>query len=99
MFTIRETALFQKQVQSVLDENERLELFTFIAQYPFYGELVKNSGGMRKLRWQSSGKGKRGGARVIYFNQLEEGIIEMIMIYEKKNRANILGEQLIKIRG
>lgn len=99
MFTIRERALFKKQVENILNEEERLELFSFVAENPFAGDVVKNTGGMRKLRWQSSGKGKRGGARVVYLNYLDDGVIEMVTIYEKKQRPNIQANELMKIKG
>lgn len=96
MYTIVEHELFQKQVKIVWTEEERLEFFSFLAQNPLAGEVVPQSGGMRKIRWQSSGHGKRGGARVIYFNRLENGKIEVVMIYEKKNLSNIDGKTLAK---
>lgn len=98
MYTVRESELFQKQVKAILTEPERLELFAFIAENPFVGDVVKHSGGCRKLRWYASGKGKRSGSRVIYFNELENGIIEMLTIYEKKNQENLLGDKLFKLK-
>ncbi|MBV7387349.1 DNA-binding protein [Pasteurellaceae bacterium TAE3-ERU1] len=79
-------------------EDERAEFASFIAQNPLVGDVVPNAGGIRKVRWASSGKGKRGGARVIYFNQLDDGFIELLMIYEKKKTSNILGKDLLKLK-
>lgn len=98
MYTIRESLLFQKQVKSIWTDEERSEFFTFLAQNPLIGDVIPQSGGMRKIRWQSSGHGKRGGARIIYLNFLENGIIEVVMIYEKKNISNIDGKQLAKFK-
>lgn len=98
MYTIRESLLFQKQVKSIWTDEERAEFFTFLAQNPLIGDVIPQSGGMRKIRWQSSGHGKRGGARIIYLNFLENGIIEAVMIYEKKNISNIDGKQLAKFK-
>lgn len=98
MYTIRESLLFQKQVKSIWTDEERSEFFTFLAQNPLIGDVIPQSGGMRKIRWQSSGHGKRGGSRIIYLNFLENGIIEVVMIYEKKNISNIDGKQLAKFK-
>lgn len=98
MYTIRESLLFQKQVKSIWTDEERTEFFSFLAQNPLVGDVIPQSGGMRKIRWQSSGHGKRGGARIIYLNFLENGIIEVVMIYEKKNISNIDGKQLAKFK-
>ena len=43
--------------------------------HPEAGDVIPASGGCRKVRWTRSGKGKRGGVRVIYFNRISEGTI------------------------
>lgn len=98
MYTIRESELFKRQVKTIWTEDERTEFFIYLAQNPFIGDVVPQSGGMRKIRWQSSGHGKRGGARIIYFNQLENDIIDVVMIYEKKNISNIDSKTLAKFK-
>jgi hypothetical protein len=46
-----------------------------LAVNPEAGDVEPKSGGIRKIRWVSGGKGKRGGVRVIYFNRLANGEI------------------------
>jgi hypothetical protein len=53
------------------------------AQYPFEGELIRGTGGLRKVRWASGGKGKSGGVRVIYYHVVTDAQIRMIVIYKK----------------
>lgn len=53
------------------------------------GEVVPGSGGVRKLRWTRPGMGKRSGARVIYFNRLDQGVIVLLTIYIKAKFDNI----------
>ena len=62
-----ETPIFCRRVQEYLDDDEYAELQTFLAERPDAGNVIKGSGGMRKLRWAGSGRGKRGGLRVIYY--------------------------------
>jgi hypothetical protein len=50
-----------------MDEAERAELVEYLAYNPTAGDVVPGSGGVRKIRWGLEGRGKRGGARVIYF--------------------------------
>lgn len=38
-----------------------------LLEQPDRGDLIKGSGGLRKLRWACSGRGKRGGIRIIYY--------------------------------
>jgi len=65
-----ETSLFTKFVEQYLTDEEYLGLQKFLLQYPEFGNIIQQTGGVRKLRWSISGKGKSGGVRVIYY--LEE---------------------------
>jgi len=66
MFTAVETTLFQRQWPMYWTEEERDAFATYIAQYPGAGDVVPESGGIRKLRWRRTGSGKSGGVRIIY---------------------------------
>jgi len=59
---------------------------------------VPHSGGVRKVRWRSSGQGKRGGVRVIYFNMLEDGKIWLLLIYGKNVKENIPAHILKQVK-
>lgn len=89
MFTIVETPLYIKLIDSLLTESERLEWHSMISNQPDIGEVVPKSGGVRKVRYSRQGMGKRGGARVIYYNRLENGQIFMLLIYAKAKTENI----------
>jgi mRNA-degrading endonuclease RelE of RelBE toxin-antitoxin system len=65
MHTVAETPLFIKQAAEVFTEKRR-ELIDFLAANPQAGDEIPGAGGVRKLRFAAKGKGKRGGARVIY---------------------------------
>ena len=56
---------------------------------PEAGALISGSGGVRKIRWAIPGRGKRGGARVIYYAKVHEGVIWMLTIYGKNVSENI----------
>ncbi len=65
MFTVVETLLFQKQWPHYWSEEERGAFATYIAQTPGAGDVVPESGGIRKVRWSRAGSGKSGGVRVV----------------------------------
>lgn len=65
--TVVETAAFLRSAGAVLDDVERELLVHYLAYNPTAGDLVPGAGGLRKLRWRMEGRGKRGGARVIYY--------------------------------
>ena len=66
--------------------------------HPLAGDLIPGAEGAGKVRWAVSGRGKRGGARVIYFNWLDEGCIELFAVYAKAERENITAAQVKKQR-
>ena len=72
-----------------MPESEQLELVAFVAANPRAGDLIPETGGIRKLRWALSGRGKRGGARVIYYFHSEQLPIFMLAAYGKNEKANL----------
>lgn len=65
MFTVVETLLFQRQWPLYWSEEERGVFAAYIAEHPTAGDVVPESGGIRKVRWGRAGSGKSGGVRVI----------------------------------
>ena len=78
------------------DEDYR-GLQVYLLQKPDAGNIVKGSGGVRKVRWSSSGTGKRGGLRVIYYWKKSQHEIWMLTLYSKSERATIPGYVLKQI--
>ena len=62
-----ETSLFTRLLPSYLSDDDYSGLQSYLLQKPDAGRLVRGSGGVRKVRWAPSGKGKSGGIRVIYY--------------------------------
>ncbi|MGH9605243.1 MAG: hypothetical protein ACRD3N_06025 [Terracidiphilus sp.] len=65
--TVVEMDEFLAATRKLMDDEERAELVDYLAYNPTAGLVVPGTGGVRKLRWGLEGRGKRGGARVIYF--------------------------------
>ena len=84
-----ETSTFTKYLYDYLSEDEYLGLQSFLLQYPESGKIVRGSGGVRKIRWAISGKGKSGGVRVIYYFKKQNDEIWLLTIYSKNEVANI----------
>ena len=98
MFSFIEAPLFSRLVLEYLTDQEYLKLQTELIRNPSAGEVIRGSGGVRKLRWAASGRGKRGGFRVIYFVRHPKGIIWMLTIYPKSEIDSIPGHVLRQIR-
>lgn len=97
MRTVSETEIFQKYAASVWSDDERIAFINWIAANPLAGDVVPGSNGCRKVRWSRGGMGKRGGARVIYFNTLD-GHIWLLIVYAKAKFDNLPAEFLAKLR-
>ena len=98
MFTVVETILFQRQWPMYWTEEELATFATYIAKYPDAGDVVPDSGGIRKLRWGRAGSGKSGGVRVIYFMRTMAQEVVLLTLYAKSKTDNITGAKLKEIR-
>ena len=67
MRTVAETPIFSRQIDKLFSEDEKRELIDYLAENPLAGDEIPGTGGVRKVRFAASGRGKRGGARVIYY--------------------------------
>ena len=89
--------LFTRLVDSYLDDEQYALLQQFLLEHPNAGAVIRNSGGVRKLRWRSLGKGKSGGVRVIYYVR-DETSFWMLTIYRKGEVDSIPGPVLRQIK-
>jgi len=89
MFTVVETPIFQQYSEEVWTDTEREAFIAWLATNPDAGDVIPGTGGLRKVRWKRAGMGKRGGARVIYFNQLDHGVIWLLIVYAKAKFDNL----------
>ncbi len=84
-----ETSVFTKLIQGYLTEEYYLDLQTHLLSRPDAGAIIRGTGGVRKLRWRVSGKGKSGGIRIIYYWQVSDNEIWMLTAYGKSERDTI----------
>ena len=98
MLTFVETKLFTSLVGGYLSDDEYAALQFSIAANPEAGEIVRGSGGVRKLRWSGSSRGKRGGIRVIYYLRTARGEVWMLTLYAKNEADSIPGHVLKRIK-
>jgi hypothetical protein len=87
--TVVETLTFQRQADDVWSAEEREAFIDFIARNPEAGDIVGDGGGVRKVRWGRKGKGKSGGARVIYFFYNLDTPLYLLLVYAKAVRTDI----------
>jgi hypothetical protein len=95
---VAETPLFSRQAREVWDDAELAAFIDFIARNPEEGDLIPETGGVRKIRWARPGSGKRGGARVIYFWSMADDKILLLDIYAKGQQENLAADEIKKLR-
>lgn len=89
LLTVAETQLFIRQAADVWTDDERTAFVDFIAANPEEGDVIPDTGGIRKVRWSRQGSGKRGGVRVIYFYHDSAMPLYLLMIYAKARQENL----------
>ena len=95
-----ETPLFTKRLSELLDDDsyaafQRLRL---LADRPEMGDIIEGTGGIRKVRVASSGRGKRGGSRVIYYHFTAAAQIALLMIYPKNEKDDLTDDERKALR-
>lgn len=93
-----ETSVFTRQIIELLDDDEYQALQTELMINPAKGDLIKEGGGIRKVRCAAKGKGKSGGIRVIYYWLCEDGQILMLLAYPKSAQDNLTDQQTTVLR-
>jgi hypothetical protein len=87
--SVVETPEFLSATSKLLSDEERAVLVEFLAYNPTAGDLISGTGGVRKLRWGLEGRGKRGGARVIYFYHDAGLPLFALTAFAKNERADL----------
>jgi len=95
---IKETSVFTKRVEPLLDGESYRLLQLRLAADPESGSLMPGTGGLRKIRWSGSGQGKRGGSPIIYYWATAQDTIVMLMIFSKNERSDLTAQQRAILR-
>ena len=91
---IKETPVFTKIIQEVLPDDEYSAFQNRLIGDPECGDVIRGSGGLRKIRWKIPGKGKRGGLRIIYYYLSKALQIYMLFAYKKNEQSDLTSEQM-----
>ena len=91
---IIETSVFSRLIKELMSDDEYRSLQEALVRRPEIGDLIKGSGGLRKVRWKLSGRGKSGGVRVIYYWVVADDQIRMLYAYTKSEHENLTKDQL-----
>ena len=84
-----ETTLFTKKVKDYLDDEQYRALQNTLIEDPLAGDVIPGMSGLRKVRWGSKSKGKRGGIRIIYYWQKSDKQIYLLTVYAKNEMSDL----------
>jgi hypothetical protein len=93
-----EAPLFTQLVNDLVTDDVYREFQKELLRNPRKGDVIPQSGGLRKVRMKLPGRGKSGGARVIYLYLEEHAIIMFFYLYTKAKTENLPAEQLKRLR-
>ena len=93
-----ETPIFSRLLSGILSDDEYTELQQYILDKPDIGSIIRNSGGIRKMRWGFGGRGKSGGIRIIYYWRVSADQIIMLYLYPKNKQDDLTDSQLSLLR-
>ena len=95
---IVETTVFTRLIAQLMQDDQYRELQERLIENPEIGDLIPGSGGLRKIRWKLSGRGKRGGVRVIYYWAVSADQVRMLYVYSKSDQKDLSKDQLKVLR-
>jgi len=88
-----ETPTFSRLIAALLPDEEYTRLQVELVKRPDAGDLIKDGGGIRKLRWKRTGTGKSSGIRVIYYWITDDDQILMLVAYPKSIKDNLTDKE------
>lgn len=93
-----ETPIFTADVRALLGDDDYAALQQHLVVQPNAGAVIAGTGGLRKIRWTTAGRGKRGGTRVIYYHVVAQAQIRMILIYRKGIKDDLTPREKAELR-
>lgn len=92
MLTFVETTTFTRLVTELVSDHDYAKFQHELAKSPDRGDLLVGCGGVRKVRIAAGGRGKSGGARVLYLYLRHRGVIYLLYLFTKGDAANLTAD-------
>jgi hypothetical protein len=96
--TVLQLPKFKTEATELIGSDGIEALAIYLINHPEAGHVVPDAGGTRKLRWAAKGKGKRGGARVIYLYIVITARIYLLRCYAKNVKTNLTASEIKELR-
>ncbi len=96
--TVLQLPKFKAEAAELIGADEMEALAIYLIEHPAAGDVIPGSGGVRKLRWAAKGKGKRGGARIIYLYVMVAARIYLMRCYAKNVKTDLTADEKKQLR-
>jgi mRNA-degrading endonuclease RelE of RelBE toxin-antitoxin system len=93
-----ETHYFRREAARAISEDELFYVQLALSERPTLGVVIPGSGGLRKMRWVGSGRGKSGGTRIIYYYAISRDIILLLDVFLKSEKADLTRSEIRNLR-
>lgn len=92
-----ELPIFIRCADLLFSDDDLAELQGILLENPSAGDLIPGGRGLRKLRVPLPGRGKRGGARVIYYHWVSGACCYLLYAYAKNAMSDLTKERLHRL--
>lgn len=99
MQSVAELPTFTKQAENLLTDEQKASVIDFLARNPEAGDVIQGTGGVRKVRIALPGRGKSGGARVIYYFHSDQIPLYALLVYAKNEKESLTDGEKKIIKG
>lgn len=99
MIVVVETSSYIKKSEKIMSAKVREEIVDFIARNPRAGEIIEETGGLRKFRHAREGKGKSSGYRVIYYYHNDSNPLFLVAAFGKNEKSNLSKDEKNTLKG
>ena len=96
--TVLQLPKFKAEATELIGVDGIEMLAGYLIEHPDAGDVIPGSGGVRKLRWAAKGKGKRGGARIIYLYAVVAARIYLMRCYAKNVKTDLTADEKKQVR-
>lgn len=96
--TVLQLPKFKAEATELIGAGGIEAVAVYLADYPEAGDVIPGAGGARKLRWAAKGKGKRGGARIIYLYLVIAARIYLLRCYAKNVKTDLTDAEKKEVR-
>jgi len=96
--TVLQLSKFKAEATELLGADGIEAVAVYLIDHPDAGDVISGAGGVRKLRWPAKGRGKRGGARIIYIYVLVAARVYLLRCYAKSIKTDLTAGEKRELR-